>query len=158
MRGAPYCQVDRYHSNHALGACTERRRNWRSRNGQPADYYLLIRQAVSHLEPNTLETRQKIYDWARSAMVVQLWLMPGLAESDVARKQIAIEKAITKVEKENLHVSNLTQPLIALPCRSPRPAQDLSDMRVVATNAAALPPSPPVAKIEERVADDPIFA
>ena len=159
MRGAPNCQVDRYHSDHTIrgGGCTERRRNWRSRSGQLADYYPLIHQAISRLEPNTLEARQKVYEWARSAMVAQLWLMPGLAESDVARERMAIEKAITKVETENLRVSDLIQPFIPLPSRCSGPAQDVSDMRVAVINAAPLPLSPPVARNEESVADDPIF-
>jgi hypothetical protein len=157
MRGA-LNQADRYHSDHTFdGTSTEKQRYSRPRSGQLADFYALIRQGVSRLEPNTAEARRKIYDWALSAMVVQLYtLIPRLAESDIAGEQLAIEKAIRKVETESLHFSDPSEPLMPLPCLRSGPA--LSDMRAASTNAAAVSRSPPVANDEEGVGDDPISA
>jgi hypothetical protein len=73
------------------------------RSGQLADYYPLIAQAVHHLERSTAETRQSIYDRARAAMAVQLrCLTPPLGESVINREQLALERAIRKVETESL--------------------------------------------------------
>src|SRR5262249_58317023 len=94
-------------------------------SGRLADYNRVIRQGVSRLEPNTAEARRKIYDWARSAMVVQLHTLPRLAESDIAREQLAIEQAIRKVETESLPSSDPTE-LMLLPCLGSEP--HLSDI------------------------------
>src|ERR1700692_1179280 len=74
--------------------------------GQLADYYPVIAQAVHRLEQNTAQTRQTIYDRARAAMAVELHsLTPPLGESVVGREQLALEKAIRKVETESLRCS-----------------------------------------------------
>jgi hypothetical protein len=50
--------------------------------GQLADYYPLIFKAVIRLEPNTTETRGKVYDRARTAMLLQLRsVIPSPTES-----------------------------------------------------------------------------
>jgi hypothetical protein len=72
-------------------------------SGQLADYYPLIAQAVHRLEHSTAETRQTIYDRARAAMSAQLRIMtPALPESVINREQLALERAIRKVETESL--------------------------------------------------------
>src|SRR5262249_3996465 len=71
--------------------------------GQLADYYPVIAQAVHRLEQNTAQTRQTIYDRARAAMAAELHsLTPPLGESVIGREQLALEKAIRKVETESL--------------------------------------------------------
>jgi hypothetical protein len=68
-----------------------------------ADYYPLIAQAVHRLEHGTAETRQTIYDRARAAMSAQLRIVtPALPESVINREQLALERAIRKVETESL--------------------------------------------------------
>jgi hypothetical protein len=85
----------------SLRGCTPSRRS-----GQFADYYPLIAQAVDRLKQSTAATRQIIYDRARSAMTAQLRnVTPPLSESDINREQLALEKAIRKVETESLRVS-----------------------------------------------------
>ena len=123
MRGA-LKQADCRHGNHALdGTSVERRNGSRQRNDPSADYYPLLIRAVDRLEPNTAQTRRKIYDRARTAMVSQLRsVTPSLAESDIAREQTALESAIRRVEAESIrHVDDPTQPSTELPSlRLPR--------------------------------------
>ena len=74
--------------------------------GQLADYYPVIAQAVHRLQQNTAQTRQTIYDRARAAMAAELHsLTPPLGESVIGREQLALEKAIRKVETESLRCS-----------------------------------------------------
>ena len=74
--------------------------------GQLADYYPVIAQAVHRLEQNTAQTRQTIYDRARAAMAAELHsLTPPLGESVIGREQLALEKAIRRVETESLRCS-----------------------------------------------------
>jgi hypothetical protein len=91
--------------------------------GQLADYYPLIFKAVIRLEPNTTETRGKIYDRARTAMLLQLRsVIPSLTESKIGREQLALEEAIEKVETESFYHSRApTQPSVWLPHRPSRP-------------------------------------
>ena len=65
-----------------------------------ADYQSLLARAVANL-PNAskVETRQAIYDRARTALVTQLRsLRPPLPESDIEREERALDKAIAQVE------------------------------------------------------------
>jgi hypothetical protein len=74
--------------------------------GQLADYYPVIAHAVHRLEQNTAQTRQTIYDRARAAMAAELHsLTPPLGESVIGREQLALERAIRKVETESLRCS-----------------------------------------------------
>jgi hypothetical protein len=67
------------------------------------DYYPLIAQAVSRLEHNTADKRRTIYDRARAAMVTQLRrVTPALSESDINREQMALDRAVRKVEAESM--------------------------------------------------------
>jgi hypothetical protein len=126
MRGA-LNEADRHHGDHALGGTSIKGRNGsRQPCGQSADYYPLIIQAVSRLEPNSAETRRKIYDRARAAMVAQLRsVTPSLGESDIGREQLALERAIRQVEAENiLDLDTATPPPIRLLRRSPTLTSD----------------------------------
>ena len=115
---------DRHDRDHAVGRkFIEPPSGSHQRSGQPSDYYPPIFQAVSRLESNTVETRGKIYDRARTAMLLQLrGLIPSLTESDIGREQLALEEAIKKVETESLrHLRAPAQPSICridLPSRS----------------------------------------
>lgn len=95
------------------------------RSGQLADYYPLIARAVNRLEQNTAETRGAIYDRARTAMVALRRLTPPLSEPDINREQLALERALRKVETENLHRSRTPQPPSMLePDAPPRPSRE----------------------------------
>src|ERR1700687_28877 len=103
-------EADSYRGDHGpdansvgnLRGCAPRPR----RSGQSADYYPLIAQAVNRLEQSTAETRRTIYDRARAAMVAQLRsLTPPLRESDINLEQLALDRAIGKVETQSLRHS-----------------------------------------------------
>jgi hypothetical protein len=103
---------------------------------QPADYYPLIFQAVSRLDSNTAETRGRIYDRARAAMLVQLrGSIPSLTESDIGREQLALEESIKKAETESLH--HLRPTLPSMPHRPSSPVNDVSHMRAVVNDCGA---------------------
>ena len=114
MHGASK-EADRCRGNHPVDPSSIG--GSRRRSGQLADYYPLIVQAVSRLERSTAQSRGKIYDRARAAMVSQLRsLTPDLSESDIACEQLALEHAIRKVETESLHHSlTPAQPSIRRP-------------------------------------------
>jgi hypothetical protein len=95
------------------------------RSGQLADYYPLIAQAVSRLELSTAEARGTIYDRARAAMVALRGLTPPLSESDINREQLALERALRKVETESLRRSPTPPPpSIQEPNAAPRPSRE----------------------------------
>jgi hypothetical protein len=115
-----------------LGGCTPQR--WR--RGQLADYYPLIAQAVNRLEQNAAETRRTIYDRARAAMVAQLrGIVPPFTESDINLEQLALERAIRKVETESLGGSYTSpRPSIRQP-DPPRPNRDASNEQAEMSDA-----------------------
>jgi hypothetical protein len=159
MRGA-LNERDRQDRDHAVGRKSiETRNGSHQRSGRVAEYYSLIFQAVSRSEPNAAETRGKIYDRARTAMLLQLRsVIPSITESDIGREQLALEEAIKKVETESLHhLAAPTQPSIRLRHRPFRPVKDISDMRAVANDAAGAR-STPVVQDEDRADGDPTFA
>jgi hypothetical protein len=111
--------------------------------GQLADYYPLIAEAVNRYQQNTAETRRTIYDRARAAMVVKLRsLTPPLGELDISCEQLALEKAIRKVETESLRRSP-TPPHQPTPRieRTPEPAAETSDFQPEIGNAVRTCPS-----------------
>ncbi len=65
-----------------------------------ADYQSLLTRAVANLPPSSpAASRQAIYDRARRALVTQLRsLRPPLPESDIAREESSLDKAIAAVE------------------------------------------------------------
>jgi hypothetical protein len=92
------------------------------------------------LEPSTAETRQAIYDRARAAMVAQLRrLTPALNESDINHEQVALEKAIRKVETESLRRSPPPpHPSIRPSVPLPRPIRKIGDEAAEIGNAGGL--------------------
>jgi hypothetical protein len=119
--------------------------------GQLADYYPVIAQAVHRLEQNTAQTRQTIYDRARAAMAVELHsLTPPLGESVVGREQLALEKAIRKVETESLRCS-------PHPVESMRPRPNAPAGRIRETGEGQAKQPPPSTN-ENQASDDLAFA
>src|SRR5579859_8091485 len=86
-----------------------------------ADYYPSMAQVVNGLKVNTAATRRSIYDRARIAVAGQLRdLAAALSDADINRELLALERAIRKVEQENLFP--LPLPTEASPVRpDPRP-------------------------------------
>jgi hypothetical protein len=110
------------------------------RGGQSADYYSVIVQAVSRLEPSTAETRRTIYDRARTAMVAQLRsLAPPLRESDINLEQLALERAIRKVETESVgRLRRSQRPSIRQPNPPPGPVRDTRDEQAEMSDVGGL--------------------
>jgi Ankyrin repeats (3 copies) len=66
-----------------------------------ADYYPLIRRAISNLTENTEMARNLIYERARSTLLTQLARhIPRMSTSEVTRERQYLEEAIRKVEEE----------------------------------------------------------
>jgi hypothetical protein len=145
--------------DHAVGRkSVERLSGSHERSAQLAGYYQLIFRAVSRLEPNTAETRGKIYDLARTAMLLKLRsLIPSLTELDIGREQLTLEEAIKKVETESLHqLGAPTQPSIRMRHRPYPLVEDISVIGAVAKDAGARPTA--VLEDEDRASGDPTFA
>jgi hypothetical protein len=144
-------EVDRYGRGNEQDADTlgnSRRFTPSRRSEQFADYYPLIAQAVDRLKQSTAAARKVIYDRARSAMTAQLRnVTPPLTESVISREQLALEKAIRKVETESLRASRTPlEPSIRQPY--PAPIRKGDDEQS----------GPPRSKIDEEwVADDLAF-
>jgi hypothetical protein len=100
MRGG-LNEADRHDRAHVVGRKSIERSGLNQGSGRLADYYPLIFKAVSRLEPNTTETRGKIYDRARTAMLLQLSsVIPSLTESEIGREQLALEEAIKRLKRK----------------------------------------------------------
>ncbi len=99
-----------------------------------ADYQSLLTRAVANLPPSsTAASRQAIYDRARKALVTQLRsLRPPLPESDIAREETALDKAIAAVEANCAPTD--APPAAGVPPSPPAPAS--------AAPAAKAPPTP----------------
>src|SRR6201996_6521743 len=67
-----------------------------------ADYYELIKKAVSRLDPLAAsESRQALYKRARAAQLTQLLSIdPPLSEMEISDEQMALEAAVLRVEAE----------------------------------------------------------
>ncbi|MFM8701601.1 MAG: hypothetical protein ACKOC1_09425, partial [Hyphomicrobiales bacterium] len=79
-----------------------------------ADYYPLISRSIEALVSSTPESRQRIYDHAKHALVVQLRLLnPPISEVGIMRERLALESAIRKFERTCIATrTDLTQNLI----------------------------------------------
>jgi hypothetical protein len=158
MRGG-LNEADRHDRAHVVGRKSiETRSGLNQGSERLAYYYPLIVKAVSRLEPNTTETRGKIYDRARTAMLLQLSsVIPSLTESEIGREQLALEEAIKKVETESIHhLRAPAQPSIRPPHRPSRPVKDISDVRAVANDGNAW--SSAVVQDEDRACGAETFA
>jgi hypothetical protein len=66
-----------------------------------ADFYSILAQAIGALDPSTADTRGKLYDRARSAMISKLeTATPPFPGADIAAAKIAFESAVARVEAE----------------------------------------------------------
>jgi hypothetical protein len=66
-----------------------------------ADYYSIIANAVSALDSNTGDARQRLYQRARAALIAEMrGAEPALNQSDILVARISLEEAIGEVEAE----------------------------------------------------------
>jgi hypothetical protein len=81
----------------------------------PDDYYSLLVRAVTALDGNTVKARQLVYGTARDALVNQARaVQPALREADLTKERLKLERAIRKVETEELESSAPKKSLIRL--------------------------------------------
>ena len=67
------------------------------------DYYPLIGRVVAGLDKNTAEARRVIYDAARTRLVEEFRKAdPALSEAALTHERLALERAIRKLEAEQL--------------------------------------------------------
>jgi hypothetical protein len=157
MRGG-LNEADRHDRAHVVGRKSIETRSGLNQGSERLAYYYPLIQAVARLEPNTTETRGKIYDRARTAMLLQLSsARPSLTESEIRGEQLALEEAIKKVETESVHhLRAPAQPPIRPPYRPSRLVKDISDMHAVANNGNAR--SSAVVQDEDRAGGAETFA
>jgi len=117
-----------------------------------ADYQSLLTRAVANLPPSSAAaSRQAIYDRARKALVTQLRsLRPPLPESDIAREEAALDKAIAAVEASfaptapeapGADASSHAAPHPAAPPKSPAPSFKAPPGPARAADSSAHPPA-----------------
>lgn len=67
-----------------------------------AEFYAVLRRAVSGLGPSTSAERRAVYEKARSALVNQLKAIdPPLTTAEISRRRLDLEEAIRRVERES---------------------------------------------------------
>ena len=81
----------------------------------PDYYYSLLVRAVTALDSNTVKSRKVVYGMARDALVKQARaVQPTLREADLTKERLKLERAIRKVESEELESSTPKKSLIRL--------------------------------------------
>src|SRR5271155_3642530 len=93
------------------------------------DYYSIIAKAVRALDPNTGETRRRLYDRARGALLGEMRSAQlALDQSDILTARMSLEEAIAKVETEAQSADATRKPANdverAAPARSAMPRGD----------------------------------
>jgi hypothetical protein len=79
------------------------------------DYYSLLVRALTSLDSNTVKTRRVVYGMARDALIKQARaLEPAIRESDLTQERLKLERAIRKVEAEELESNPSRKALISL--------------------------------------------
>jgi hypothetical protein len=79
------------------------------------DYYSLLIRALTRLDSNTAKTRRVVYGMARDALVKQARAIePAIREADLTKERLKLERAIRKVEAEELEGNESKRALIQL--------------------------------------------
>jgi hypothetical protein len=102
-----------------------------------ADFYSVLAQAVSALDPSTADTRGQLYDRARSAMTKLGAATPPFPGADVAAAKIAFESAVARVEADALEREDATAAAVGAPPLSP----DIDGARAERGVASLRPPA-----------------
>jgi hypothetical protein len=107
-----------------------------------ADYYPVLKRAISSLPSHSGEARRAVYEKARAALVKQLQSYnPPLSPAEITDQRLALEECIRRVESEVAGVAfGLSEP----PSLSPLPKSD-------AKPAFTPPPAQPAPESRPRV-------
>jgi hypothetical protein len=95
-----------------------------------AEYYAVLKKAISGLDASSSEARRTVYDKARNALIGQLKAVdPPLTTAEISRQRLELEEAIRKVERE----------AAAAPLQPPKPApaRPAAQLRAAVAPAAA---------------------
>jgi hypothetical protein len=66
-----------------------------------AEYYAVLKKAVSGMDTGAGDARRAVYDKARNALIGQLKAIdPPLSTSEISRQRLELEEAIRRVERE----------------------------------------------------------
>ena len=108
-----------------------------------ADYFVILKRAVSGLSDQDREKRQAIYDKARKALLSQLQNMdPPLAPPEITKQRLALEEAIRSVERD-LGLNRAAQ--FEVPVESAAPSVDHAPAQPDPSRPDQAAPSPSVA-------------
>lgn len=128
-----------------------------------ADYYAILKKAISALPKNTGEARRAIYEKARRALVAQLQNYdPPLSPSEITAQRLTLEEAVRKVEAEAARASLGLSPLgrsAQKPKETPKPeprperARETADAGVAAGEAGLEASPTPEAKPRPEIAE-----
>ena len=67
-----------------------------------AEYYAVLKKAVSGLSVDSSDARRSVYEKARNALIGQLKAIdPPLTTSEISRQRLELEEAIRRVERES---------------------------------------------------------
>jgi hypothetical protein len=101
-----------------------------------ADYYPIVAKAVNALGSTNEETRRRVYDRARAALLSEVHkLVPSFDQSEIMAEQLYLEVAIGEVEAdtqcEQSAQSAVRTPFTAFPCggvvAAPNPPANQND-------------------------------
>ncbi|PRH84656.1 hypothetical protein C5L14_26085 [Labrys okinawensis] len=108
------------------------------------DYFPPIQRAVQGLSPNTQETRQALYEKARSALLRQLNAAdPALTEGQIARERNLLEEAIRRVEHHYDEAEFTPEPVASERPAAPQSQSDTASTGDEASQDEASTPASP---------------
>ncbi|SDB02339.1 hypothetical protein [Bauldia litoralis] len=83
-----------------------------------AEYYTVLKRAISGIDPKLSDARRTVYDKARNALIGQLKAVdPPLTTAEISRQRLELEEAIRRVERES--AAGLGSPPPQAPPRPP---------------------------------------
>ncbi len=105
-----------------------------------AEYYTVLKRAISSIDPNVADGRRAVYDKARNALIGQLKAVdPPLTTAEISRQRLELEEAIRRVERES--AAGVAPPAAAAPVPSHAEPPRRPEPIPVAARSATPPPA-----------------